>query len=185
MGTGRVRALTPPRYRYSGRPNASAAARAADLESVEAAVILYEEINGEYQTLVAEMSQMRRRLDDYAIQAAEMRERARHWAVEAYIAGATRDGELLVVDVGSMQKAMLTREVFADAAADELAELEDLEAIAALQVMGGAKLLAHLENPQGRNADSKRPGLIVHPGGYLRTCPIGDQRTGPGSRRDQ
>ncbi len=113
------------------RAEEAAAERAAALESADAAVLAYEEINAEYQTLVSEMAQVRRRLDQYAGEVAKVRERARRWAVEAYMAGTTRADELLVVDADSMQQAMLAREVFAEAAADDLAALEDLEAIAA------------------------------------------------------
>ncbi len=109
----------------------AAAARAAALESLDAATLAYEQINGEYQTLVSEMTQMRRRLDQYAGEVARMREQARHWAIEAYMAGTTRGDELLVIDTDSMQLAMLTRAVFAEAAAEDLAALEDLKAITA------------------------------------------------------
>jgi murein DD-endopeptidase MepM/ murein hydrolase activator NlpD len=128
----------------------AAAARAAALESVDAAATAYEQINGEYQTLVAEMAQVQRSLDQYAGELARIRERARHWAVEAYMAGTTRADELIIVDASSIERAVLARQVYAEAAAEDMATLEDLEVVT-----------AHMEQLEARlDEDTERASAL-------------------------
>jgi murein DD-endopeptidase MepM/ murein hydrolase activator NlpD len=127
----------------------AAAARAAALGDLEEAAAAYEALNGEYQSLVFSMGQMRSRIDTYRAQAREAREEIRRRAVEAYMRGPEQEAAGLLLESGLAQQALVAREVLARAVAEEAASLSSLEAIAAEM----ERLEVELEEETGRAAE--------------------------------
>jgi len=127
----------------------AAAARAAALGDLEEAAAVYEALNGEYQSLVFSMGQMRSRIDTYRAQARETREEIRRRAVEAYMRGPEQEAAGLLMESGLAQEALVAREVLARAVAEEAASLSSLEAIAAEM----ERLEVELEEETGRAAE--------------------------------
>ena len=109
----------------------AAAARAAALTDLNEAARVYEELNGQYQSLVFRIGQMRSRIDAYEAEVRRMRGEIRERAVSAYILGpqqSTGSG-LFVTD--RAQQALVARQVLARAVEEQAASLDNMEAITA------------------------------------------------------
>jgi len=119
----------------------AAAARAAALTDLNGAAQAYEDLNGQYQSLIFRIGQMRSRIDAYQDESRRLREEIRRRAVEAYMQGPEQGplGGLFISD--RAQQALVARQVMARAVAEQAAALDNVEAITAEM----ARLEAELE----------------------------------------
>lgn len=105
--------------------------RAGALSDVEAAVAAYEDINGRIQELTFRMGKVRSTIEEYAGQSRDLRHAITDRAVQSYMRGKERDPVAQVFSSGSVQQALIAREVLARAVDSESAALDRLLATTA------------------------------------------------------
>jgi len=116
------------------RQEAEAAARerAAALDDLNAAVAVYEEINGELQELTFRIGRLRSQLEVYEDRSIELRDLIRERAVESYVNGSARNDALArTFSPEEVQQRMIAREVLAIAVESDSADLDSLLATTA------------------------------------------------------
>ena len=131
-GAAPARSITEEEVEQARREQQQAAAeQAAALTDLNEAAARYDELNGQYQTLVFRVGQMRDRIDSYESQVRDLRESIRERAVEAYMQGSQEGvgGGVLVSDTA--QQALVARQVLARAVEEQAATLDTLESITA------------------------------------------------------
>jgi murein DD-endopeptidase MepM/ murein hydrolase activator NlpD len=104
---------------------AAAAQRAAALSDVDEAIAAYEVLNSAYAELTFRIGQLRSRIDQFQRQAAELEDLVRDRAVEAYMHGERGDAGLLFTS-GSLENAVIAREILAQAVEGEVQALDAL-----------------------------------------------------------
>jgi murein DD-endopeptidase MepM/ murein hydrolase activator NlpD len=109
----------------------AAAARAGALGDLDAAVVAYDEVNSEYESLMFTMAELRSRIEAYGKQSRRLRETIRERAVEAYMKGPERDAGGQIFSSERAQEAIVAREVLSQAVAEDVASLDSLEAVTA------------------------------------------------------
>lgn len=110
---------------------AAAAARAAAFTDLSEAIVVYEDLNGQYQSLVFRIGQMRGRIDAYQAEVRSTREQIRQRAVAAYIQGSEGSVASGTFVSDRAQQALVVRQVMSRAVAEQAALLDSLEAITA------------------------------------------------------